>query len=162
MMGVGMVRRGNALYQYYWSSGRMHDSAVLRPEYDESVPLRSAIGAVRQRPDGFISADFADTGGTLTAPPLTFGGHRLVLNIDSGAMGTAVVEIRDARNRPVPGFTLEDCEEIGGNFLDAPVRWKGDGDLSRLRGQPIVLHIAARRAKLYAFQFAAGPTQRGR
>jgi hypothetical protein len=156
MMGVGMIRHGNHLYQYYWSSGRMHDSGILRPEYEASVSTKGGIGALRQRPDGFISANFAYEGGTLTTPPLTFDGSRLSLNIDTGGMGTALVEIRDDHGQPIPGFTLADCEEIGGNFLDATVRWKGKSDLSALRGSPILLHIAARGAKLYAFQFDPG------
>lgn len=157
MMGVGLIRRGNSLYQYYWSSGRMHDGGILRPEYDRSVPLKGGIGALRQRLDGFMSADFSYTGGTLTTPLLVFDGSHLRLNIDAGAMGTAFVEIRDPQGRPIPGFALADCEEIGGNFLDTPVRWKGKSDLSALRGRPIALHIAARGSKLYAFQFPDGP-----
>jgi len=49
---------------------------------------------------------------------LTFCGNRLRLNIDTGAMGTAFVELRDADGQPIPGFTLTDGEEIGGNFVD--------------------------------------------
>jgi len=157
MMGVGIARRGNWLYQFYWSSGRMHDSGILRPEYDHAIQTGSAIGAVRQRLDGFLSADFAHDGGTLTTPLLIFDGTRLQLNIDTGAMGTAFVEIRDADGAPIPGLTLADCEEIGGNFVDATVRWSGKTDLSALRDQPVSLHVSARRAKLYAFQFANAP-----
>jgi len=154
MMGVGMVRRGSYLYQYYWSSGRTHDSGILRPEYDQSVSTKSAIGAVRQRLDGFISADFAYGGGALTTPPLLFTGSQLRLNVDTGGMGTAFVEIRDLQGKPIPGFTRADCEEIGGNFVDTLVRWKGKSDLTALRGQPVTLHFAARGTKLYAFEFA--------
>ena len=50
MMGVGIVRRGNSLYQYYWSTGRTHDSGILRPEYDKLLEPRGAIGTVRQPP----------------------------------------------------------------------------------------------------------------
>lgn len=157
MMGSGMVRHGNYLYQYYWSPGRGHDGGILRKEYDKSIPSKSAYGALRQRVDGFLSADFAYTGGTLTTPLLTFTGTHLQLNIDSGGMGTAFVEIRDAQDKPIPGFTLADCEEVGGNFLDATVRWKGKADLSALHGKPVRLYIKARGAKLYAFQFSAGP-----
>lgn len=155
MMGVGMLRRGSYLYQYYWSTGRTHDSGILRPEYDKSIPLKNAIGVVRQRLDGFMSADFAYTGGTLTTPPLVFDGNHLRLNIDTGGMGTAFVEIRDAQGRPLPGFTRADCEEIGGNYVDTQVRWKGKTDLSALRGQPVTLHFTARGVRLYAFQFAS-------
>lgn len=156
MMGSGMVRRGSALFQYYWSTGRTHDSGILRPEYDKGIPLRNAIGAVRQRLDGFISADFAAAGGSLTTPPLLSTGTHLRLNIDTGAMGSAFVELRGADGRAIPGFARAECEEIGGNFIDTPVRWRGKAATSALKGMPVSLHITARGAKLYAFQFADG------
>jgi hypothetical protein len=148
-----MVRRGNYLYQYYYSSGRLHDSAILRPEYEKTAGQQGGIGVVRQRLDGFVSADVAHKGGWLTTPPITFQGRRLRLNIDTGSAGTAFVELQDADGRPIPGFTLADCEEIGGNFIDQQVVWKGNADVSGLAGKPVRLHVKAKRAKLYAFQF---------
>ncbi len=94
--GPGIVRRGNYLYQYYNSSGRLHDSVVLRPEYDESAKQVGGVGVVRQRLDGFVSADADHQGGWLRTPPSSFRGNRLRLNIDTGAMGTAFVELQDA------------------------------------------------------------------
>ena len=32
-------------------------------------------------------------------------------------MGTVFVELRNADGTPIPGYTLADCEEIGGNFM---------------------------------------------
>ncbi|MBX3437005.1 MAG: hypothetical protein KF861_05910 [Planctomycetaceae bacterium] len=153
VMGPGIVRRGNYLYQYYYSSGRLHDSAILRPEYDESAGQLGGVGVVRQRLDGFVSADVDHHGGWLTTPVLTFRGNRLQLNIDTGSMGTAFVELQDVDGRPLPGFTLADCEEIGGNFIDQQVYWKGSSDVSSLAGLPIRIHFKLKRAKLYAFQF---------
>lgn len=156
MMGSGMVRREGSLLQYYWSTGRTHDSGILRPEYDESLVPRNAIGAVRQRLDGFVSADFAYAGGTLLTPPLIFGGSELRLNLDTGAVGTLRAEVADPDGHALPGHSLDECEELGGSFLDARVRWQGRTDLGGLRGQAIRLRFAGRAAKLYAFQFAAG------
>ena len=153
VMGPGIVRRGNYLYQYYYSSGRLHDSAVLRPEYEKSAQQLGGVGIVRQRLDGFVSADADHRGGSLTTPPMVFRGKCLRLNIDTGAMGTAFVEILDAAGQPIPGFTFADCEEIGGNFIDQRVYWKGRSDLAALAGQPIRLRFVMKRAKLYAFQF---------
>ena len=159
MMGVGMVRRGNHLYQYYWShrpDSRLGDPAArirryaLAEERDRCRPptaRRFRVGRfrlLRRNPD--------DPSDRVQAAPI-FGSI-----IDSGGLGTAFVEIRDAQARPIPGFGRDDCEEIGGNFVDTPVRWKGKSDLSALRGRPISLQISARAAKLYAFQFALGPT----
>lgn len=153
VMAPGIVRRGNYLYQYYCSTGRTHDSAILRPEYEKSAPRLGGIGVVRQRLDGFVSADADHKGGWLETPPLSFRGNRLRLNIDTGAMGTAFIELRDAGDKPIPGFTLADCEEIGGNFIDQSVYWKGKNDVSRLAGLPIRIYFKLKRAKLFAFQF---------
>lgn len=151
----GLVRRGNYVYQYYYSSGRLHDSAVLRPEYDNAAKREGGVGVVRQRLDGFVSADADHRGGWLRTPPLTFKGNKLRLNIDAGAFGTAFVELQDADGKPIPGFALADCEEIGGNFIDQCVYWKGKSDVSALAGKPVRLHVRMKRAKLYTFQFTA-------
>jgi len=153
VMAPGIVRRGNYLYQYYYSSGRLHDSAILRAEYAAAEPL-GGVGVVRQRLDGFVSADADYRGGHLITPPLVFRGSCLRLNIDTGSMGTAFVEIQDADGQPIPGFATAECEEIGGNFIDQRVYWKGRPDLSALAGKPVRLRFDLKRAKLYAFQFA--------
>ena len=146
-LGPGMVRRGNYLYQYYSSSGRGHDGVILRPEYDNSVKDPGGIGVLRQRLDGFVSADADYKGGWLETPTVKFQGSRLRLNIDTGSMGTAFVEIRDARGRPIPGFALEDCEEVGGNFIDQAVYFKGHPDVSGLAGKPVRLYFKLTRAE---------------
>lgn len=153
VMAPGIVRRGNYLYQYYNSSGRLHDSAVLRPEYAESARQLGGVGIVRQRLDGFVSADADYKGGALRTPPLIFKGNTLRLNIDTGSMGTAFVEIQDESGQSIPGFSLADCEEIGGNFIDQRVYWKGKSDVSALAGKSVRLHFQLKRAKLFAFQF---------
>lgn len=155
VMAPGLVRRGSSLDQYYYSSGRLHDSANLRPEYADTAPQLGGVGLVRQRLDGFVSADADHRGGWLTTPLLTFQGSRLRLNIDTGAMGTAHVELRDADGRPIPGHTLADGEEIGGNFVDQMVYWKGNADVAALAGRSVRIHVRMRSARLYAFQFTA-------
>jgi hypothetical protein len=154
VMGPGIVRRGNYLYQYYYSSGRTHDSVIVRPEYDHSAPQMGGIGVVRQRLDGFFSADADHRGGWLETPGLRFEGSVLRLNIDTGAVGKARVEIRDLNGKPLPGFTLEDCEEIAGNYIDDKVYWKGNPSLTALAGTPVKIRFQLTRAKLYAFQFS--------
>jgi len=155
VMGPGMVKRGNYIYQYYNSSSRTHDGASVRAEYENSVPQDQlgGIGVLRQRLDGFVSADADYKGGWLETPVLKFSGRRLRLNIDTGAMGTAFVELRDAEGKPIEGFTIADCEEIGGNYIDQRVYWKGNTDVSALAGKPVRLYVKLTRGKLYAFQF---------
>ena len=70
-------------------------------------------------------------------------------------MGTGRVEIRDESGKPIPGYTLEECEEIGGNFIDQAVYFDGDSNLTSLAGKRVKLFFKLTRAKLYAFQFTA-------
>jgi len=151
--GPGIARRGNYLYQYYNASGRTHDSAVLRAEYADVPGPLGGVGVVRQRLDGFVSADADHHGGWLETPPIKFAGNRLRLNIDTGAMGTAFVELRDEAGKALEGYSLADCEEIGGNFIDQTVYWKQGHDVSRLAGQTVRMYIKLTRGKLFAFQF---------
>ncbi len=155
VMGPGIVRRGNYLYQYYYSSGMTHDTNVIREDYRHLAKERGGIGVVRQRLDGFVSADADYQGGWLETPVIQFEGSRLRLNIDTGAMGIGRVEIRDESGKPIPGYTLEECEEIGGNFIDQAVYFDGDSNLTSLAGKRVKLFFKLTRAKLYAFQFTA-------
>ena len=131
----------------------MHSAFIWRPEYDVDVNQRATIRIARQRLDGFISADSDYEGGWLTTPIMVFSGNELRLNLDAGAMGSLFVEIRNANNEPIPGYTLDACEEVGGNFVGMRVRWSGSTDVSALAGQPIRLHFQMRATKLYGFQF---------
>jgi len=148
-MNVGMLRVGDELYQYYVGFHHSHGEYVDWPE----LKGMGAICLVVQRLDGFVSADAAWGGGALTTPPITFEGSKLELNINCSAMGTARVELRDADDNPIEGFTLADADIIYGNNVHKIVTWKGNPDVSALAGKPIKLHFKMRAAKLYAFQF---------
>jgi len=156
MTGVGMVRVGGDLYQFYWGGGDLHDSLPLRPELKREPndpKWHNGMGILKQRLDGFVSADVDYRGGSITTPPLSFTGNRLELNHCSGGQGTIFVELRDLNDKPIPGFTLGDCEEISCDDVAWQVRWRGSADLSALKGQPVKIHFKMRNAKLYAFQF---------
>ena len=134
------------------------------PHGGSSGPELAGIGRAVLRRDGFISADAAYTGGELTTRPLVFAGSKLQLNLDTGAGGTVRVEIQDQAGNPIPGFALEDADEINGNYLQVPARWRaevvgklrraeGDPDVSALAGRPVRLRFVMRDARLYSFQF---------
>ncbi len=153
VMGPGIVRRGNYLYQYYCSSGRLHDGAIWRPEYSSTAKQLGGVGVVRQRVDGFVSADADHNGGWLQTPRMKFQGNCLQLNFDAGAMGKVYVQMENAEGHPFPGFTFADCDELGGNVVSQLVTWNGKNDLRELAGQEIRLRFRLVRAKLYSFRF---------
>ena len=100
--GPGLVRRGHYIYQYYYSTGRLHDSAILRPEYARSPEPTGGVGVVRQRLDGFVSADADYKGGWLRTPPVVFKGRTLRLNINTGSFGTALRRAAGRRREADP------------------------------------------------------------
>jgi len=93
--------------------------------------------------------------GQFTTPPLTFSGNRLVLNANTGAAGTCKVEILDAKGNPLDGHSLDDCDEIGGNFIEKTVTWKGKAAVKSPDDRPVRLRFVMRAGKLFSFRFAA-------
>ncbi len=144
----GMVGRGEEIWQYYLGSEDYHSTW--------SGGGREAVFRVVQRLDGFISADAAYTGGTIVTRPFVFEGNRLALNIDTGAIGFAQVGLLDQGGKPIPGFGVDDCVYINGDFIDTEVEWLGKGsDVSALAGRPVQLVFQMRGTKLYSMQFVA-------
>jgi len=143
--GLGMIRRGNQLYQYY---------VGYSSEHSKWPPAGSAIMLAVQRLDGFVSANAPPEGGELTTPLLTFQGSRLELNIDTSATGLAQVELQAPDGLPIPGFELRNSDPVVCNDVARPIAWRGNVDLSRLRGSPLRLRIRLHNARLFAFQFA--------
>lgn len=105
------------------------------------------------RTDGFVSVHANYQPGELTTKALTFDGKRLSVNLSSSAVGGVFVEIQDAAGKPIPGFTLAECQELNTDDTDRVVSWVKGSDVSSLAGKPIRLRFRLKDADLYAFQF---------
>ena len=129
--------------------------AGLDVSHKEQSLLKSDGARTRAilRLDGFLSADAAYTGGELTTRPLLFNGDRLQLNLATGAGGVLRLEILDGNGKPVPGFTLEQADEINGNYIRVMASWRRSSELGPLAGKPVKLRFVMRDTKLYSFQF---------
>jgi hypothetical protein len=147
---AGLVQRENEIWQFVGGHGGS-GTAYHSPYSDEKpAPLYRYV----QRLDGFVAAEAAYTGGTLKTKPFRFEGNRLKLNIDTGATGYAQVGFVDGRGTPIPGYSVEDCVYINGDFIDTPVEWLGRGtDVSTLAGKMVQLVFRMRGTKLFAMQF---------
>jgi len=147
-MSLGMLRRGDEIWMYYTGLDITHGDYDMR-----TTRNKATVSRLVQRLDGFISADAVWDGGELTTVPLVFAGRKLVLNVDTSAMGSARVELQDEQGQPLPGFSAADCDPIDGNFTARTVTWKGKAQVAAAEGKPVRLRFALRAAKLYAFQF---------
>ena len=106
------------------------------------------------RVDGFISVNAPLSGGECLTKPLRFEGSRLGINFSTSAAGTGRVEIQEDYGRPIPGFTMDDCDLQYGDELDRTLSWKGNPDVAKLAGQPIRLRFEIKDADLYSFRFS--------
>jgi hypothetical protein len=145
-MGIGIVRNGNELYQYYNGRSVPREGLPTGPGWTEDF-------RVVQRLDGFVSADAPYSGGELTTVPMTYRGEALCLNVDAAATGHVLVEVQDEHGQAIEGYELSRADLISGNHLAKKVTWQGSDKLKIKAGQPIRLRFVMRNCKLYAFQF---------
>jgi hypothetical protein len=127
--------------------GRPNELSVYASEAYYAGP-GSRIRRFTFRVDGFVSASARQ--GELVTKELTFAGTKLNLNLVS--RGETRVEIMDEAGKPVPGYALEDCQPLKGDFVDQSVTWKG-GDLSKLASKIVKLRFVLNDADLFALQF---------
>jgi hypothetical protein len=151
----GLVFKPTHIEQYFAAYNFTHGDTGARKRLEGR-----ALGGVfrsTQRIDGFVSANFAYGGGTLTTKPFTFTGNSLLLNVTTSAAGEGRVAILGADGKEIEGFTAKQCRIVNGDFLDKKVEWAdGNTDVSKLAGQTVRLRFDMRGAKLYSFRFAAG------
>ena len=77
-----------------------------------------------------------------------------MLNIDTDAAGYAQVGFLDESGKSIPGWGVDDCVYINGDFIEKEVEWLPSGkDVSSMAGRTVQLVFRLRGAKLYAMQF---------
>ena len=105
------------------------------------------------RRDGFASLNAGATPGEWTTRPLLFSGSQLILNYATSAAGLVRVEVQDENGQTLPGFGLDECDELFGDELDAVVSWNGNADLGALQNRPVRLRFTMQEADLFALRF---------
>ncbi len=146
----GMVRRGHQIWQYV--GGHDGNGIAYHSAWGRKGPW--PLFRLVQRLDGFVAAEADYTGGLLVTHPLIFEGKRLRLNVDTGAVGYVQVGFLDEHGQPIPGYSVDECIYINGDFLDTPAEWRGRGrTVAALAGRTVQVVFRMRGAKLYAMQF---------
>ena len=141
-----MIRRQHEINMYYAGADYRHDV----PRWP---PKSGGIGRVRVRLDGFVSQDASRSGGNLITVPLKCEGSHLEVNMDADAGRCLSVELLDHAKSSIPGYTIRDADQLGGNDVRKTVTWKGHSDISRLKGKIVRLNFIGKGVKLYSFQF---------
>ena len=147
-MGTGLVVRGDEIWQYGTEFESEHGDMAARQRKTDGVIVRWV-----QRLDGFVSANTSNAEGWLRTAPVTVTGPRLLLNVDTGALGELRVALLDASGRPIPGFEASACDAVQTNGTGAVVTWKGRSDLAAVRDRDVRVEFRSTRTKLYSFRF---------
>ncbi len=150
-LATGLIVRGDEIWHYGTGFHTRHGS-----KHERDLRPDGAIYRHVQRVDGFVSLDFADEPGRCTTEPVKIDGPRLLLNVDTGALGQLRAGLLDAAGKEIPGFGTSDCRLVRINSTRALVSWKAGADLSALAGREVRLQFTGTRTKLYSFYFAAG------
>lgn len=151
----GMLRNGNKIYHYGSLRTTGHGSIDLKSSKGSSGRHNGFL-AFEQKLHRFVGAEFDYEGGSIVTEPLIFKGNRLVLNVDTGAMGEGHVALLNVDGKPIKNFSAKDCDIINCDWLEKTVSWRfGDKDVGALAGKPIRLEFKMRGARLYAFQFTS-------
>jgi hypothetical protein len=123
----GPVRHKEKLLFFYNGSDLTHNGRSPRP-YEKAYarPVRRGIGLATLRPDGYVSIE-ADSyaSGCLTTHRFRqeFGG-RFSVNVDASA-GELGYEVLEDTGKPIPGFTVSDCDPIRCDTLGGILSWNG-------------------------------------
>jgi hypothetical protein len=134
----GLLRRGNEIWQYA-NEGDAHGGDGERFYYRYT-----------QRLDGFASLDAGAGPGLAITYPLVFQGDQLVLNVN--VKGFLKIAITDEEGRALPGYGIDDCDPINGDFIEKTVTWNGSASVGELAGKSVRLEFQMQDAKLYAFE----------
>ena len=147
-IGPGLICRGDEIWQYGTGFHSRHGDIEARKRKTDGVIHRYV-----QRVDGFVSANFANDGGRLETSPVEVVGDRLLVNVETSALGSIRVGLQDLEGNAIEGFALEDCDLLRTNATGAVVSWNDSSDLSSLEGRKARAVFEGSAAKLFSFRF---------
>lgn len=147
-MGTGLVVRGDEIWQYGTGFHSQHGDVAARHAKTDGAIVRYV-----QRIDGFVCLTTGDNLGTARTVPLRVTGSALLLNVDTGGIGSLQVGLLDERGASIPGFGPGDCDPVQINSTGVRVTWNGSGDLSAFAGRVVSLEIQSQRTRLFSIRF---------
>lgn len=155
----------NELWFFYGGTHYHHDwflrgpiEGLDHPEARDPQGSEFGLGLAKMRKDGFASLSAnAVREGTVSTRPLSGVLSHLIINGRCRKDGWIRVEVVDANDTPIAGFTKEECDYFRGDSVDFQVTWQGNsrirhqthnGDLAVCR-----LRFFIRNADLFSFRF---------
>jgi hypothetical protein len=111
------------------------------------------IGLAKLPLDRFICQQAGEKVGTIVTKPFILEGDKLEINVDASA-GWIKVEVLDEHGKPIPQYSESTAKKYNSvDELRLIPEWRGNSDLSHLKGKAIRLKFYLYNAKVYAFEF---------
>ena len=118
------------------------------------------IGLATLKRDRWAAIEPVHIHGVLKTHPISWANRQLRINADATG-GSIRAELLDVADKPVPGFTMGDCDPVSGDSLDHTMSWGGKSQLpddmigaAYLEGTPgrvMSIRFDIDRAKLFSF-----------
>ena len=67
-------------------------------------------------------------------------------------LGEIRVELLDMEDKPLPGYSLDDCQPVVGDSASVVVRWIDRPNLQAAAGQTVRLRFHPKNARLYSYR----------
>lgn len=135
------IVEGNTIKLWYGGFDEVHGSSLTK--------THGSIGFATLRKDGFASLDAGATAGTLLTKPITNASGALQLNCRATG-GSLKVEVMDASNNVIPGYSLADCIALTSDSVTQTVAWASHS-LLPAGETAISLRFMLQNASLYSF-----------
>lgn len=138
-----------------WGNRSNYAARNVVPTSETEMSIYHAKSGVRHvlRTDGFVSVHAGLDTGELVTRPLIFEGDELILNVSTSAAGSLLAEVQDAKGKPLPNLTLDDCTPVIGDSIEQRITWKKGAKLGAQAGQTVRLRFLMRECDLYSFKF---------
>lgn len=134
----------------FYSEGGVSAHGTPVPSRFKDAPKACLMHRLRR--DGFMYFQSKGYKAEFTTRPLVFYDPVVTINAQA-ATGRIEYEIRDMKNRPVSGYTFDDCEAL--QFEDTlahSLRWRDGKNLGELVGKCIRIAVRFHNAQIYSFR----------
>lgn len=139
-----MFNHGKKTLIYYSAFDNAHNS---------KVPRRSGIGLATLRLNGFVSLDAEQESGIVTTYFMQNVSGPLLVNADA-SKGFLLVELLDDDEKPIPGYSAEECLPISKNDVVQVIQWKKHSELPKAKTE-LKIKFTMKNASLFGFYAGA-------
>jgi len=142
------VCAGDKMYVYYLGTNSNHAGGTV-----DGRPLRTSLCLAVATPGRMVSVR-AKRSGTVLVGPVKVTGGRLLLDADTRKGELAVALRKPDTFDELPGFGAKEADKVSNNASDHPASWKGNSNLSRLRGRSVLIQAHLEQGDLFSLRFA--------